>query len=534
MNRMLLTVFLGVFSTLLLGQNPVPQTVTLDFGVVLDTSPKTLALVLSNPSSGPTTIYAVLPESNGFAVSPDSMVLAAGNMDTFFVTFSPRHNVYHNQELLLLPDRHRGALTIDLLAQGRYSNSYYQTTENLAGEALKTALRNRLAQGYTQLSYNQARDQMYMSLDNQRFNGQGATVNTLECVYTGTVITGFSDRTTAQFMGFNTEHTFPQGFFGQNLPMRSDIHHLFPTTESSNSERANLPFGVVPNPTWQVGGSRSNGTRFEPRDAHKGPVARSMSYFVLRYQNYQGFYAPQEAILRQWHEQYPPTSVEIARNEGIFSTQKNRNPFVDYPQFIERISSLSGTAVLPVVEEYFPPESVIDFDTLTGPAIYAFPLVNTGTEILQVEAPLFDDPRLSESSNLSYPYSLAPGESLPLDIALQTTGTPGLNGQLLLPIRGLDTLVVPVRAVWTLAADLHASWPDAWRVLPTQEGYRITWPPDAPRKWRLTNPLGQTLLQGESHTDHVDIRLTQIPSGTYVLVVEDQTRRSVRRVIWQN
>ena len=45
--------------------------------------------------------------------------------------------------------------------------------------------------------------------------------------------------------GFNTEHTFPQSFFSQNLPMRSDLFHIFPTLATANSERANFPFGVV-------------------------------------------------------------------------------------------------------------------------------------------------------------------------------------------------------------------------------------------------------------------------------------------------
>jgi hypothetical protein len=178
---------------------------------------------------------------------------------------------------------------------------------------------------------------MYATLDNV-----GGDVT---CVYTGRVAT-FNDRPGANANNFNCEHTFPQGFFSQNLPMRSDIHHLFSTDVSANGQRGSDPFGVVTNPTWSVGGSKSGNGKFEPRDIHKGDCARAMLYFVIRYQDYTGFMAPQENILRQWATQYPPSATSIQRNNGIFSLQNNRNPFVDYPQFLERITSLTSNSVV--------------------------------------------------------------------------------------------------------------------------------------------------------------------------------------------
>src|SRR5690606_29957586 len=111
-----------------------------------------------------------------------------------------------------------GSTVVHVKAQGRYSNSYYSPTENLSEEALKTALNTLLAQNYSGLSYNSARDVMYATLDNV-----GGDVT---CVYTGRTAT-FNDRPGANNNNFNCEHTFPQGFFNQASPMRNDIHHLF-------------------------------------------------------------------------------------------------------------------------------------------------------------------------------------------------------------------------------------------------------------------------------------------------------------------
>ncbi|MEO0899223.1 MAG: endonuclease [Bacteroidota bacterium] len=330
-----------------------------------------LSLFLINPYDVPVVIEEIRLYDTfgmeGFSVSDDSLTLPANGFQKIDVFFHPGQNVFHNSELVAITKNGLGAIAVDLQGQGTFSLSYYSTTQNLSQQALKNALKSRISSGQQSLSYNIGRDRMFMDVDNKRFNGEGASTNTLECVYTGSLVTGYSNRSAAQNMGFNTEHTYPQSFFAQGLPMRSDIHHLFPTTATSNSQRSNLPFGLVSNPSWQQGGSKMGGGVFEPRDKHKGNVARAMLYFVTRYQNYSNFLNSQEAILRQWHEQFPPTSIDSQRNEAIFSFQGNRNPFVDYPQLANRISSISSTSnenLIQIDQPYssisFPDQSVSD------------------------------------------------------------------------------------------------------------------------------------------------------------------------------
>lgn len=46
-----------------------------------------------------------------------------------------------------------------------------------------------------------------------------------------------------------------------------------------------------------------------------------------------------ELILRDWHALDAVDTYELARNDLIYSElQRNRNPFIDYPQLVEQIS----------------------------------------------------------------------------------------------------------------------------------------------------------------------------------------------------
>lgn len=335
-----------LFSFLLLGiplfmsaQALVPIQKQLNFPNTNELQASALDLDLFNPNSYPITIdEVVLFEFYGnktFSLSDTSFTVAAGDTFNLSVDFNPEHNLLHDQVLILKSNSGFGHTLVELNGQGIYSKSYYSSTRNLEQEALKTALSSRISQGYTSLGYTSARDNMYATIDN---NG-----GSVECVYTGRTAS-FNTRAGANNNNFNCEHTFPQGFFSSNEPMRSDIHHLFPTDVSANSTRGNKPFGVVSSPNWQNGGSKSSSSTFEPRNGHKGAVARAMMYFVMRYQDYSNHFAPQENILRTWHDQYPPSTAEQNRNDDIFAVQNNRNPFVDYPQFIERISDIIGMA----------------------------------------------------------------------------------------------------------------------------------------------------------------------------------------------
>ena len=45
----------------------------------------------------------------------------------------------------------------------------------------------------------------------------------------------------------------------------------------------------------------------------------------------------QEATLRKWHKEDPVDANEIARNDAIEALQHNRNPYIDHPEYVDKI-----------------------------------------------------------------------------------------------------------------------------------------------------------------------------------------------------
>src|SRR6185436_6449622 len=101
------------------------------------------------------------------------------------VTCAPRHNLNYADFLFIENRNLPEALKVYMYANCKYPDTYYNATQNLSHEPLKAALKTLLGTGTTDLGYNGARDKMYMEIDNQMVNGQGASQNTLECIYTG-------------------------------------------------------------------------------------------------------------------------------------------------------------------------------------------------------------------------------------------------------------------------------------------------------------------------------------------------------------
>ena len=306
----------------------------LNFGSADENLPDSLQLTISNSIGRDVNVTGIkfynTYGSPAFSTPSSAFNIANGDSQTIWIKFSPRHNIFHNSEMVIENDGLRGYVNVDLLGQGKYSNHYYDLTENLSEENLKSVFKLITGNGYLSLGYATARDSMFMWIDNKKANGQGASQNTLECIYTGREAIGYTSRLDAQTnFSFNTEHTFPQSLFSSLEPMKSDLHHLFPSDDVANGQRGDNPFGIVTVPSWNNGGSFSDGTLFEPRDIQKGASARALFYFVIRYQNYSNFLTSQETVLRTWHQNFPVSGIEQIRNDDIFSIQHNKNPFVE-------------------------------------------------------------------------------------------------------------------------------------------------------------------------------------------------------------
>ncbi|MDF1695084.1 MAG: endonuclease [Saprospiraceae bacterium] len=218
---------------------------------------------------------------------------------------------------------------------------------DLEGEDLRAALVANYKTSNV-LTYSEARDTFFRNID--------AKDNILECVYTGFQITldPSADPTIDAFSkGINTEHTYPRSKgASENTNAYSDMHHLFPTREQVNADRGSLIFGEVidsqtdkwyleddvitsiPTQGIDLYSELLQGERFEPREKHKGDVARSYFYFYTMYQNQAdqaapNFFGLQQETMCQWHFEDPVDEKEWIRNNKIAEYQDGKkNPFI--------------------------------------------------------------------------------------------------------------------------------------------------------------------------------------------------------------
>ena len=222
-----------------------------------------------------------------------------------------------------------------------YNDNYDIYTYNKSGKELIDSLRTNMNSKYVSYTYKVAREKMFGYVDN--YNGS------VECIYTGRMLetSGIPD---VNVTHFNTEHTWAQSFGAENEPEKSDLFHLRPSYEEPNSKRANYPFGyVIGTATYSDSGSslgtgKNGNTVFEIRDKFKGDIARGMFYFALKYgdKSYvdMNFLAQQYDDLYAWYYFDPVDQIEMERNSRIEESQKIRNPFIDHPEFIERLNLL--------------------------------------------------------------------------------------------------------------------------------------------------------------------------------------------------
>lgn len=159
----------------------------------------------------------------------------------------------------------------------------------------------------------------------------------------------------------NREHLIPQSSFNSASPMQNDIHHVIPSDGFVNGQRGSLPFGTVGSANWtsQNGSKRGNsnvtgysGLVFEPIDEFKGDIARSILYFITRYEDnvdgysFEMFNGTEDQaltnwaldMLLDWHNNVDPVDQrEIDRNNAAYNYQGNANPYVDHPEYVNLI-----------------------------------------------------------------------------------------------------------------------------------------------------------------------------------------------------
>lgn len=217
-------------------------------------------------------------------------------------------------------------------------NAYYQSTDGLMGEALLLELRDIVNTGIIRQRYDAGNTILGIS-DRDPNNP-----NNLITIYDRTSVLATWDGGST----WNKEHVWPNSRLGvprvdnADRNIASDMYNLRPSTPSLNSTRGNKWYDTT-----------TTTTTFFPGDADKGDVARIILYMYTAYTGMQivdvitvdestnytpeGMYMARFAILLEWHLADPVDDFERNRNEVIYGYQNNRNPFIDYPEFVEMI-----------------------------------------------------------------------------------------------------------------------------------------------------------------------------------------------------
>lgn len=205
---------------------------------------------------------------------------------------------------------------------------YYEGIDGLTGVALLNELNEILNDGFSGVTYGDAR---YI-LDET--DADPSDPSKVILVYLQTSVSGTWD----SGITWNREHVWPQSLLGESadngtVNMASDLQNLKPANPSENSSRGNKYFD-----------NSTTSTTYEPPSEVKGDVARILFYMCVMYDeldlvesNPSTYQMARLSVLLLWNVEDPVDDFERNRNEIIYSYQGNRNPFIDHPELADLI-----------------------------------------------------------------------------------------------------------------------------------------------------------------------------------------------------
>jgi len=250
-----------------------------------------------------------------------------------------------------------------LAAVWLFAADYYAGLDNLTGQALKDALHQRI-KGQTVYPY--FADSLSLGVGELLcdLDADPAIPGNVILFYTGrsqpAQWADHGDRFDYAAYGipqsdtWNREHLWAKshGFSEMTDIAYTDVHHLRLADRSVNGSKGAKDFdwGGAPDP--EAPDSYTDYASWAPRDEVKGDLARALvdmdgrdsgddTPYDLQLVERTGTEGPclgRLSTLLEWNELDPPDDRERARNEMVYQKyQHNRNPFIDHPEYVERI-----------------------------------------------------------------------------------------------------------------------------------------------------------------------------------------------------
>ena len=282
------------------------------------------------------------------------------------------------------------ALLTALCASAAIPSGYYSGLEGKSGVSLKRAVK-AAAQYHTAISYGNGSWEVFLESDTRIIGGQRVWWD----MYSSNNVAAPN---ASSHSGMNIEHGVPNSWWGKtNNNAYKDLFHLNPSDSEANSRKGNYPLGEIAQQTWSNGvtfvGHPTSTTGddaslvYEPADEYKGDFARAYFYMFTIYDDIAWtsswdwmYNTSSDLLLRpwayemllRWAKEDPVSQKEIDRNEAIYKHQKNRNPFIDFPELAEYIWGSKKNSPFHLDGSYDgpddpDPDDPDDPDTPTGP-----------------------------------------------------------------------------------------------------------------------------------------------------------------------
>ncbi|MDY0277302.1 MAG: endonuclease [Acholeplasma sp.] len=217
-------------------------------------------------------------------------------------------------------------------------DKYYSKLNGLTGEAFENALRSMIKSTGSQQGSTAAVKQI------DTYNGK------YYLIYDGYGSYG------------NREHVFPATFLRKADRPEDDLHNLRAAVIKTNSDRSSFPFGEGTGKQWVLKNSK-----FYPGEEHLGDVARIVLYMMIRNDLNINDVGSLNMFLK-WHKADPVNDFEVSRNNNIYAKQNNRNPFIDFPDYITTLFGEAKSAqtmqvenLLKAIEKFDETQINVDF-----------------------------------------------------------------------------------------------------------------------------------------------------------------------------
>jgi len=390
-----------------------------NFGTVNAYQTHNAELTIYNNHDDPVSILGVGLDEDEFFTDLIPGEIDANSQHNFTVYFKSNHNLQFTDFLRIELNYGDRPLLVRLNAQAAYEGNYYTLTRNLWDTDLKAALHN-IIDDHTELSYSYLWDALSES-DEDPDNSDNVILLYTGWSYDKTKNGGLVDE-------WNHEHVWAKshGGFDNDPPAGTDMHHIRPTSVTVNSRRGSLDFdngGTLYVDQNGPTGCYVTSTTWEPRPAVKGDVARMMYYMTVRYEGDEGYdlelveSVPSTTTgqpvfgkgsrLFEWHWKDSVDAWEENRNNIIYNNyQGNRNPFIDHPEFADRLADIHGGSQKTTAPEIAISPIEIDMGKvgLNSQIDYYFVIINSGDAELQVTSISVDNSDFSiEHSSLTIP-----------------------------------------------------------------------------------------------------------------------------------